>query len=79
MQLQAALQSADTTVKKIEIAIADMDDNREIHECISEYELTDAEKEELCTVIEKKIGPKPAPKNKAKIKWAIKIYELLGK
>ena len=78
-KLQEALQSADTPAKKIELAIESMTDNRLIHECISGFALSDADKEELCIIIEKKIGPKPAPRNKAPIKWAIKIYELLGK
>ena len=78
-KLQEALQSADTPAKKIELAIESMTDNKEIHAVINSFELTDEDKEELCIIIEKKIGPKPAPKNKAAIKWAIKIYELLGK
>jgi len=78
-KLQEALESADTPAKKIELAIESMTDNKDIHAFISGFELTDEDKQQLCIIIEKKIGPKPAPKNKAAIKWAIKIYELLGK
>jgi len=78
-RLKEALQSADTTAKKIELAIKNIKDNKDIHALISDFELTDDDKVELCVIVEKKIGPKPAPKNKASVKWAIKIYELLGK
>lgn len=78
-QLQQALQSADTVAKKIELAIADINDNRLIYECISGFEIDEQDKEEVLAIIEKKIGPKPAQKKKASVKWAIRIYELLGK
>ncbi len=78
-ELQNALSNADTNVKKIELAIANLTDRKDVHEIISSYDLEESEKEELLVIIEKQIGPKPAPKNKAAIKWAIKIYELLGK
>ena len=79
-ELKNALSSADTNVKKIKLLIKKLQDRREIYEVIVKYELDAQEKEELLGVIEKQIGPKPAfKKNKAAIKWAIKIYELLGK
>ena len=53
-------------------------DNKEIYDIVSSYDLDAEEKSELASILKAKIGEKPAPKNKAKIKWAIKIYELLG-
>jgi len=76
--LKNALANADTTLKKIELAIAKEKENKVIYEIISAYELDANEKKELLCIIEKQIGPKPAKKNIAAIKWAIKIYEFLG-
>ncbi len=78
-KLKEALQSAGTPAQKIALAIENIKENKEIHELISSFELSSDDKEELCIIIEKKIGPKPAPKNKAAIQWARKIYGLLGK
>lgn len=81
--LQDALSSADTNVKKIELSLNLISDNKEIYELLVSYTLEDEEKSELVSMLNKKIGdmPENTPKNmkKAKTKWPIKIYEYLGK
>jgi CRISPR-associated protein Cmr6 len=71
------LENLDSNVAKIEVQIKDMKDNKTIHETITSYDLLSEEKTELLTIISQKIGPKPAPKKKAAVKWAIRIYEYL--
>lgn len=80
-ELEVALKSADTNVKKIEVMILKLDDSKDIYELLLSYELLDNEKMELIPIIQSKIGdaPENTPKNmkKAKTKWPIKIYEYL--
>lgn len=79
--MQEALSAADTTVQKIEIAIQNIQDTKDIYELLLSYELLAEEKSELMPIMIKKVGncPENTPKNlkKAKTKWPIKIYELL--
>ncbi len=80
-QKSEVLASLDSNVEKIKVSIAEYTkaDTKLIFEVIEVYELSDDEKNELTDFLETHIGPKPAPKNKAPIKWAIKVYELLGR
>lgn len=78
-ELDKLLNSSDSNVDKIKIIIKDLSDNKQIHDEISKFTLSEEEKTTLVDIIEKQIGAKPQPKNKAKIRWAIKIYELLGR
>ncbi len=50
-------------------------DTKEIYEIIGKYKLNEKEREELKKILQDKIGSKPKPKNRAAIKWAIRIYE----
>ena len=76
-KLKQALQSADTVVQKIKLGIENMTDRKEIYNFLTTFTLTDDDKKELLIIVESIIGPKPAPKKRAAIRWAIKIYELL--
>ncbi|SFV51939.1 CRISPR-associated RAMP Cmr6 [hydrothermal vent metagenome] len=79
-KLKEALANASKPSQQVEIAIANIKENKDIYEYLSTLTLSAQDKEEIVPIIEKKIGPKPPkPKNKAAIKWAIKIYEFLGK
>jgi CRISPR-associated protein Cmr6 len=76
------LESLDSNVEKIKFKIKSLtkNDTKIIFDIINEYELTFDEKDELIKHLIKQIDPKPATKkNKASVKWAIKIYELLEK
>ncbi|MEN4045381.1 type III-B CRISPR module RAMP protein Cmr6 [Sulfurimonas sp. NWX367] len=81
LQKEAALSALDSNVEKIKVSIANYtkSDTKLIFETIELYELAVDEKNELADFLESHIGPKPTPKNKAPIKWAIKVYELLGR
>lgn len=76
---EAQLASLDSNVEKIKFQLNTLTDNKDIFDSLSAFELTKEEQQEVVKILEEKIGPKPAPKNKASIKWAIKIYEFLGK
>jgi len=80
-QKEEALASLDSNVEKIKVSIASYTkaDTKLIFEVVEAYALSDDEKSELADFLEGHIGAKPAPKNKAPIKWAIKLYELLGR
>lgn len=75
------LESLDSSIEKIKVQIKDFTkkDTKNIYEIIEKYSLSSEEKKELIVYLRSQIGEKPAPKNKAPIKWAIKIYELLDK
>ena len=80
--LQEALNNADTIVKKIKIQTKELEP-KEIFDLLQTYELSEQEKQELLSFMETKIGvmPEDTPKNmkKAKTKWPLKIYKLLGR
>jgi CRISPR-associated protein Cmr6 len=80
-QKEEALASLDSNVEKIKVSVASYTkaDTKLIFEVVEAYVLSDDEKSELADFLEGHIGAKPAPKNKAPIKWAIKLYELLGR
>jgi len=75
-----ALASLDSNVEKIKIKIKDLTkkDTKDIYDIVVTYELDDSEKKELISHLMTHIGEKPAPKKKAPIKWAIRLYEILG-
>jgi CRISPR-associated protein Cmr6 len=75
-----ALASLDSNIEKIKVQIKDFTkkETKDIYDVVVTYELDDTEKKELIAHLKIQIGEKPKPKNKAPIKWAIKIYELLG-
>lgn len=75
------LKKLGSNFDKIQFEIKDFTkkNTKEIFDIISKYELDDDEKNKLSDALLKQIGEKPEPKNKASIKWAIKIYESLGK
>ena len=77
---QQELDNMKSNIEKIKYEIKDKTKNntKDIYEIIGKYELNEKEKKELKNIIQDKIGPKPKPKNKAAIKWAIRIYEFLG-
>jgi CRISPR-associated protein Cmr6 len=79
LQEEQLLNSLDSSVEKIKAKIKTLQDRKLIYDVIIEFSLDAQEIVELLHVIKEKIGPKPEPKNKAEVKWAIKIYELLEK
>ena len=75
------IEALDSTIEKIKVKIKDFTkkDTKNIYEVIEKYSLSEEEKKEIIVYLHALIGKKPTPKkNKAPIKWAIKIYELLG-
>jgi len=75
-----SLASLDSNIEKIKVQIKGFSkkETKDIYDVLITYELDDTEKKELIALLKIQIGEKPKPKNKAPIKWAIKIYELLG-
>ena len=75
-----ALALLDSNIEKIKVQIQDFTkkETKDIYDIVVTYKLDNTEKKELIEHLKKQIGEKPKPKNKAPIKWAIKIYELLG-
>jgi CRISPR-associated protein Cmr6 len=78
-KLEQELNSIESNVEKIKFITKDMtkNDTKTIHEKIKDFNLSKDEKSELINYFKSLIGEKPKPKNKASIKWAIKIYEFL--
>ena len=78
-QEKEELENLDSNLEKISIQIKDYtkQNTKEIYKVIEQYSLSEEEKKELIQFLKDRIGEKPKPKNKAWIKWAIKIYNLL--
>jgi CRISPR-associated protein Cmr6 len=79
-QQEKELESLDSTIAKIKVQIKKFTkkETKDIYEVIEKYSLNEEERKEIIVYLNALIGEKPAPKNKAPIKWAIKIYEFLG-
>ncbi|UCN01257.1 type III-B CRISPR module RAMP protein Cmr6 [Sulfurimonas sp. SWIR-19] len=76
---EKALSQITSIVERVKVLTKDLTkaDTKEIYVVVEETTLSATEKKELFLYFEEKIGPKPAPKNKASVKWARKLYELL--
>jgi len=74
-----ALESLDSNIEKIKVQIKEFSkkETKKIYDIVVTYELDADEKKALIEHLHLQIGEKPAPKNQAPVKWAIKIYEFL--
>ena len=77
---KAAMQSLASDADKIlfEIEGKEKKDVKDIYEILQKYTLTEENNRKLLAHFQQLLGPKPKPKNKAVVKWTIKIYEYLG-